>query len=411
MSLTVVLGLTGLAVDVGYAHYRKESCKAAAMAAAAAGAKVAQSAANYVCGVGVVCQGPTACTAALTNPASPIEAACLYAKKNGFTNDTAHQTRTVTVATGNSNPPVPGLTPTYWMSVTVSEKRPVWFGAALGLAGLQVSARSTAAYFKPGNGGCIYTLEPSLPAITNSGTSVLSTGCGLYVNSTNAAAVNLNGGASITATNGSSVEIAGNWTNTGGSTITPAPHLGATPAPDPFAAMQPPSDGACTSTGVSLGSHQSATIDPGVICGPITIGSQASLTLRPGLYTLKNGMSATGQGNISGTGVTLYIKQGALALTGGGTINLNAPTSGAWQGILFYQDRANTSAASLVGNSGSVLNGVTYIPSAALDLAGGSSVNAATVVARTIRLVGNTTFANPVTTKYTAGTAGVYVVE
>jgi hypothetical protein len=299
------------------------------------------------------------------------------------------------------------------MSVTISEKRPVWFGAAMGFAGLQVAARSTAAYFKPGNGGCSYALEPSQTAITNSGNPVLSTGCGLYVNSTNAAAVSLNGSAVIRATNGSSVEIAGNWSHTGGATITPAPHLGATPAADPFAQLQPPADSSCTSTGVTLGNHESATLDPGVICGAITMGSQASLNLRPGFYVLKGGISATAQSDITGTGVTLYIKEGALTLSGGGSINLHAPTSGDWQGILFFQDRANTNPVSLVGNANSVLNGVSYFPNAALDMAGGSTANTftATVVARTLRLVGNTYFANPVTTKYTAGMAGVYLVE
>jgi hypothetical protein len=36
----------------------------------------------------------------------------------------------------------------------------VWFGAAMGLTGLQVSARSTAAYFKPSNGDASMRLSP-----------------------------------------------------------------------------------------------------------------------------------------------------------------------------------------------------------------------------------------------------------
>ncbi len=413
LSLTVVLGLAGLAAELGWAYYRKEVCKAAAQSAAMAGVKIAKDAANYVCNLGVPCQESTACPATLSNPAQPVQAACLYARQNGFTNDPVNHTQSVRVAANNSTPPVPGFTATYWMSVTVSEQLGRTFSSLFGGRFFNVSARSTAAYVMPSAGGCIYTLSPTDTAVTNTGNPLIQTGCGMYVNSNSPSAISLNGGARIVGTHNADVKIVGGWTQTGGSTITPAPTLGVPTVVDPFAAMAPPAVGACTSNAVTLGNHQTATIDPGVICGGISVSSQAALTLRPGVYVVKGGFSASSQATITGSGVTIYMLDGALSLAGSGTLTLTAPTSGDWQGILLFQARSNTNAATLSGNTSANLEGVVYMPNATLSLTGGgaSAGIAATIVTSKLVLTGNTYIAHSVTTKYTSGTAGAYIVE
>jgi hypothetical protein len=249
--------------------------------------------------------------------------------------------------------------------------------------------------------------------VNTSGNPVLTSGCGLYVNSNNPEAVLLNGNAKILATNGSDVNIVGGWDSTGGATISPAPKLGVAPVVDPFTMMNPPTAGACESSGVVLTNQQTGTINPGVICNGISLSGQSTLTMNPGLYVIKGGFSITGQASVTGAGVTLYIADGTANLTGGTDIHLTAPDSGYWQGILFYQDRNNTNPVTLVGGSGADIKGAIYVPSAALNLAGGSSGNAfsATIVSKTLNLVGNTYLSDPVETKFTSGNAGVYLIE
>ncbi|MBZ5583860.1 MAG: hypothetical protein LAQ30_16950 [Acidobacteriia bacterium] len=416
MSIVVTLGMLGLVVDLGWALWRKQACKQAAQAAVMAGIKVAQNAANFVCpGGGVPCMAsPIPCPAVLDTPSNPIHTACLYAKQNGFVDDPAHGRQRVLIEAFNGTPPTPGLHPTYWISATVSERVPVWFSAVVG-TGLTVRARATAAYFLPSVGGCIYALEPDGIAVTNSGNTELDTGCGMYVNSISGSAIDLNGNPIIHATNNSNVNIVGSCNGCDRSLDPPsALRLGAPRIVDPFGGMAPPDVGSCNvSGGVILASHDTATLNPGVICGGINLSGQASLTFNPGLYIIKGGFSASGQVAVTGSGVTFYVVDGAVNLSGGTSMSLTAPTGGYWQGILFFQARDNYSAASLVGGSEASLNGVLYFPGAALNFGGGSAGNAwsATIVSRTLSLVGNTYISDPVTTKFTSGNAGVRMIE
>src|ERR1700694_4830906 len=83
LSLTLTFAVLGLAVDVGWSHFRKQASYAAAQSAAIAGARAAMVVANPTCGGGLTCQGPTACPGALNAPTNPVHAACLYAQQNG----------------------------------------------------------------------------------------------------------------------------------------------------------------------------------------------------------------------------------------------------------------------------------------------------------------------------------------
>jgi hypothetical protein len=71
--------------------------------------------------------------------------------------------------------------------------------------------------------------------------------------------------------------------------------------------------------------------------------------------------TVTGNASISGTGVMIYNAGsnypgnggtfGGITLSGNGTFNLSAPTSGTYAGILIFQSRQNTRALSLSGNA------------------------------------------------------------
>jgi hypothetical protein len=156
--------------------------------------------------------------------------------------------------------------------------------------------------------------------------------------------------------------------------------------------VPPPAVGSCDSSGVSIGNNQKLTINPGVYCGAINVTGHAVLTLSAGLYVITTGgLSVGGQATLNGSGVTLYVQSGSVGLSGGATTNLVAPTSGAWQGILFFQDRANTSSASLVGGSAQLMNGVLYFPTTHVDYNAGSTTSnqSATLICDTLNVTGN----------------------
>ena len=428
LALLPLFGVLGLVVDIGWAYYRKEAAQTASDAAASAAAQTAYMAAGGgapTCSTtGVSCYNttPYTCPSDLTTAANNIQAGCMYAKENGFST-TGKQTVTIQSGVGSA-PTSSGATVAYWVVVRVTEQIPQLFSAVLGFPSALVSARTTTGTRQGSGGGCIITLNPtSSESIRMTGTSGITTGCGVYVNSTADPAVDLTGsGARITTTNNAKTQIAGNCTGSCG-LISPAPQVGVPTFGDPFQDMAPPdySGAGCPSSGINLGSHSTQTLTPTagtpyVVCGDISLGAQSSLTLNSGLYVVTGNISLGAQTSFTsptGAGVTIYLPNGGVTMAGGATVNLNAPSSGAWQGILFYQRRNNKTASSLVGGTGETMNGVLYFPSAALTYTGnsGTAASATTIVADTLSLVGTSSITASAITQFTGNVGGVSVIE
>jgi hypothetical protein len=428
LSIIPLFGVLGLVVDVGWSYFRKEAAQTAADADASAAAETAYMAAGGgapTCSTsGVACYAttPYTCPANLTTAANNIQAGCMYAQENGFST-TGKQTVTIQSGVGSA-PTSSGATVAYWVMVRVTERVPQLFSSVLGFPNALVSARTTTGTREGSGGGCVITLNPtSSESIRMTGTSGITTGCGVYVNSSANPAVDLTGsGARITTTNNAKTQIVGNCTGSCG-LISPAPQVGVARFGDPFQDMAPPdySGAGCPSSGVNLGSHASQTLTPTsgtpyVICGDINLGAQSSLTLNSGLYVVTGNISLGAQTSLTssaGAGVTIYLPNGGVTMAGGATVSLNAPSTGDWQGILFYQRRGNTTAASLVGGTGETMNGVLYFPSAALTYTGnsGTAASATTIVADTLSLVGTSSITASALTAYTGNVGGVSVIE
>lgn len=398
LTMVPVLGMIGLVVDAGYGHMQKEAAQTAAQAAAIGGIMAAKGSSNYTCGSGVTCQGATACPSTLNTPTNAIQAACLYAQQNGFTNG---GNQTVSIAANTSSSPVSGTSPSYWMTATVTQRMPLTFLSVLGQQWVTVSANSTAAIFGASSGGgCVYVMESTGIGISMAGGGINSN-CGVYVNSNSSNAVLSSGGA-IATTGTAKTNIVGGWTHSGG-TISPSPILGAATQSDPFSAVTAPSAGT-TKSGVSLSSG-SQTIDPGTYTGAISV-SGGTLTLNPGLYYLQAGLSISGGAiQSSGTGVTFYVQGGSFNMSGG-TITLNAPTSGTWQGILIFQSRTNSGGLNLSGGT-QTYSGAIYAIDSALSISGGT-YNNTTFVVNNINISGGNTFTvnGAAQTAYTSATVG-----
>lgn len=394
LSLIVLLGAVGLAIDGGQLRYQKRQLQIAADAAAIAAAlEVA------TCGSTSNCSAmQTAAQAALT--------------ENGFTGSsllTNCATRTGTkLELTVSNPPCalpsdPNSGQSSYVEVIVSEPVPTVFARVLGISKVPIMARSEAV--PTGTSNCIYALDPSGSAAlaVELGASINSS-CGIVVESASSSALQCVLGsisASYLAVTGG---VSSLWCS-----MNPTPSTGAAvPSPaDPLSALPKPRVPACGTSTRSpyTGSNAAITITGTAIlsptyayCGGITIKSGANVTLQPGTYVLtsKNGSGGLNidlGATINGTGVMFYNDgpAGGVTLSRStstpGAVALVAPTAGTYSGILFFQDPQDTAQATLIGALAwnTVLEGTYYFPTAKVVTAFSGTVNYNILVAYDIQ--------------------------
>lgn len=366
-SMAAVLTIVGLAIDTGHLQMVKVRMQTAADAAA----------------IGAVQDGKAG------GPAGPVASGRANASANGFT----HGLDTVAVAV--NSPPATGYFTGDSTAVEVTIRKTVatFFMALAGFPRMGVSARAVARR-APGQ-NCVFALDSAAPgAISASGGAIVQVNCGVMVNSSDNTALTVSGGARI---NAARVSIVGNYSASGGGAVSPAPAIHVLAEPDPLAHVPPPSAGACTRTGYSVTSGQIVTISEGVYCGGISVSGGARLFLNPGTYVLQGGgLTVSGMSTLTGAGVTFYNTSGAgypyapVALAGGATIQLSAPTSGPLAGMLFFQDRSvvGGAASTLSGNASSYCNGALYFPTTALTYSGGTDSQYTIIVAKTIGFSG-----------------------
>ncbi len=403
-----MFAIAGLVTDLGYMQYVRRSTQTAADAAARAAMIQFHSAnfgSSYSCGGSVVCQAaPKFCDPAIGVPANAIENGCLYAKQNGFLHSSS-QDVTYTSGVSASPPTTVGLSSaSYWVTFRVTQIVPQLFSAVAGNTSGMVTSRATAAI--TGARSCIYALNPTASgAVSVGGTASLTSSCGIYVDSSDGSALGTNGGGTISAPE---YDVVG-----GVSThyaLTPTPNTGAPPAADPLASMPAPDAPTyhCDYKNYSAPNWSNPTLSPGVYCGGIQIKNN-NYTLNPGNYILVGGGLTTqdANSNIAGSGVMFYNTFGAtnkgtysyspISIAATSTVNLTAPTSGTYTGILFFEDRsAPASSDTYGGGSSAVYQGTIYAKNAAITMYGNSSVSAqyTIVVADTIKLIGATGFSD-----------------
>ena len=135
-------------------------------------------------------------------------------------------------------------------------------------------------------------------------------------------------------------------------------------------------------------------LNPGTYCGLTLQGTE---TLDAGVYVINGGtLKINANSLISGTGITFYLTGGAtLQINGSATLNLTAPTSGPYAGLLFYGDRTQAWASNTInGTASSNITGAVYFPSQEVDFLGNfsGSGGCTQVVADTIYYTGSATF-------------------
>src|SRR5262249_13083708 len=141
-----------------------------------------------------------------------------------------------------SAPTASGVTISYWVVARVSEQIPQLFSGVFGFRYLTITARATTGARQASSGGCVITLNPNASgSLSLNGTTLLQSGCGVFVNSNSSSAITSVGGGTIQTTGGAKTNIVGNWSGSG--TITPAPVTGASSSGDPFSSMTAPTVG------------------------------------------------------------------------------------------------------------------------------------------------------------------------
>jgi hypothetical protein len=401
----------GLVTDLGYMQYVKKSTQKAADAAARSAIiqfHKANFGGSYSCGGSVVCQAaPQFCDPAITAPSNPIENGCLYAKQNGFIHSSS-QDVTYVSGTSSSPPTAVGLSSaSYWVTFRVTQIVPMLFSAVAGNTSGMVTSRATAAV--TGARDCIYALNPTAPgAVQVGGTASLTSSCGIYVDSSDSSALGTNGGGTISAPE---YDVVG-----GVSThysLTPAPNTGASPASDPLAAMPAPAAPSytCDYKNYNAPNWSNPTLSPGVYCGGIQVKNN-NYTFNPGNYILVGGGLTTqdSNSNIAGSGVMFYntfgdTNKGTYSysptnIAATSTVNLTAPTSGTYTGILFFDDRSAPTDTKCSycdnygGGSSAVYQGAIYNRNNGITMYGNSSVSSqyTILIADTIKLIGTSGF-------------------
>ncbi len=370
LSMVVLCGFAGMGIDMGYLRYTREHMQAATDSAALAGASEL--------GYGDV-------TAAAKADAST----------NGFT-DGVNGTK-ITV----NNPPLSGPNqgnPNY-VEVLLAQQQPTFFMKLFGINSEMVSTRAVA--YEGISGACVFALNPSVSsAFVVNGNSNFSADCGILDNSDNStAALVQNGGGCLSA---KYIGVVGQFKDNSSCAPSPTPQTGVAPFSDPLSFLQPPTVGSCDYQSVSI-TGGSPTLYPGVYCGGINIsGGSTYVTFSPGTYIINGGgMSISGGANVYGNGVTFYLTGTSssfkgVSITGGTDSELIAPTSGTYNGVLFYQDRSITSSSSgansnIAGGSGTAIEGTLYFPTTGLTYSGNSADSAYTILVANTVTISNTT--------------------
>ncbi len=384
LSLPVMVGVAGLAVDVSMWQYNKNNAQGAADAAA-------------MSAVASAIAGDS--TDRIRSEAYSVAATAGYVRG---------QNATVTL----NNPPTSGAYSgnVNAYEVIITETQPRYFSALYMKGGPTIYARAVALVTSTSIASCVVSLASSGSSVINltGNGKVNLTNCNLDGNSTDPASLSLNGNALVAA---QGVNLAGGFSTTGNASIvTPSLVTNGSRVTDPYASRVIPSYSGCdqknySATGGTLPSNASGIT---VYCGGLSFSSQMTETIPPGIYIIDGGnFTISGGASVTGTGVTFILTNsststsatiGSFNVSGTGVVNLTAPTTGPTAGIVFWIDKRATSGttSSFTGNGLGNLTGAIYAPSSAVSYNGnGSSTTGCTqIVSNTVTFVGNATLSH-----------------
>ena len=290
---------------------------------------------------------------------------------------------------------------------------------ALGFSGMFLNYTPTitatgVATVVPSGDYCVISLEDQgVTGIDATGSTNVDLGCGMITNSVSMSAAVATGSSSVKASPIAAVGGIPASTHWGtGTVLQPFTVAQA----DPFAAVTPTAPTSCNAAKTSQPSdhwtdttNATATtaddaLTPGCYAG---MNLKGDVTLMPGTYYIDGGDFTVNSGaviNCAGCVIVMSNRNAAsttigdVDLNGNATINMTAPDTGTYSGILFYQDRRATSDNDIKinGNSSSKFQGAFYFPKADLTFNGtaGMITSCMQIVAKDVTFTGNSAISN-----------------
>jgi Flp pilus assembly protein TadG len=242
---------------------------------------------------------------------------------------------------------------------------------------IAVGAKATAAIVT-GAGStakqCVLLTKPDGVGLYANSGGRLEANCGIQVNSSSSTeAIYINSASHVTAT---SVKVVGNANINSGSTVSPTPTAGAASQADPLSSLAEPAakSNPCAYTDYKVSQGQTQTMSPGVYCKTTLIENGGIATMSPGVYVFREGEFVINSGGkVTGSGVMLYFrdKDGRLNVNSDSMIDISAPTSGTYAGMLIFQSRdvSDDAAPPFIVNSrgDTKFEGTIYIPKGTLE--------------------------------------------
>jgi hypothetical protein len=285
--------------------------------------------------------------------------------------------------------------------VILTAQRSVPFMSFFGRSQMTITSEATAAVLFEGQ-FCVIALETqNVTGVTFSGNTTANLGCGVMSNSTGTTAVYANGSAQVTASPISAVgRVPASSAYVGDTTLLPY----AAAEQDPYASLPTPTvPNGCSSLNVQP--NQTRTVSPGCYNG---MDIKGTVTFQPGTYIIDGGTLNFGsQANVTGAGVTFILTSRTAAsdpssiadinMNGNSVLDLTAPDTGTYKGVLIYQDRRAVYGSSMInGNSASHYQGAFYFPNRELTFSGNSGMRTECLqfVARRLVFTGNSHIQN-----------------
>lgn len=277
------------------------------------------------------------------------------------------------------------------VEVLITARSDRYFTAIFNPTPVTATARAVA-NFSDASSACVLALDRTVGKAANfSGSADLKlTGCSVMSNSSAINALNVQGSAKLRTDCAIAV---GGVTATSGMTLTDCPSAitSAPPVADPFRNLAVPTPtGSCLSAPSNNG-----TMQPGRYCSGASI--KGNVTMNPGVYYMEGNLGVQSTAALSGSGVTIYMSGASrVSMNGNAAVNISAPTSGTYSGMLFFGDRNSTGSTNKFnGTAASKMTGAIYFASQNIEYQGNfAGENGCTqVVGRTVEWTGNTTVA------------------
>ncbi len=279
------------------------------------------------------------------------------------------------------------------VEVILTQTWPRTFSALYASDDMVFQVRAVARFDEPGP-ACILSLDPagSQSLLFSGSSDVTLTNCDLMSNSIATDALAITGSGNVTASCANSVggmNISAQLIMTDCSEA----RTNLPPALDPYASLVEPTANGCRNI---PGGGGAKTIQPGRYCNGMNLSG--TVHLEPGVYIVDRGTLRTnGNSTVTGDGVTIFLTGDAeIQMNGNADVNLSAPETGDYAGVLFWGDNDNLSDTSVIfnGTADSSLVGALYFPNQTLDMRGDfqGSGGCTRLIAYRIDVSGNTSF-------------------